>query len=129
MQRITAFLSAALLATGMAAVPAIAQENSDTAGGAGAAQSQAQNFSDEQLQQFADVSQEIASISQEYTGQLQNAEDEAAQQQIRQEANDAMVGAVQDSGMSIEEFNNIGQAIQQDPQLMQRVQQMAQQQQ
>ncbi|GAB2782360.1 hypothetical protein GCM10027040_05560 [Halomonas shantousis] len=128
MQRITAFLSAAVLATTMAAGSAMAQESSGAAGSAGTTQSQTQNFSDEQLQQFADVSQEIARISQEYTGQLQDAQDEASQQQIRQEANDEMVQAVQDSGMSIEEFNNIGQAIQQDPQLMQRVQKMAQQQ-
>ena len=89
-------------------------------------QAPAKNFSDAQLQHFADASQQIASISQDYTEQLQNASDEGEQQKIRQQANDEMVQAVKDNEMSVEQFNAIGQAIQQDPQLMQRVQGMVQ---
>ncbi|ABE58392.1 MULTISPECIES: DUF4168 domain-containing protein [Chromohalobacter] len=132
MQRITAFVSAAMLTTGMVAAPAaMAQQEDPAASGAGQTQqgAAAQNFSDEQLQQFADASQEIAKVSQEYTQKLQNAEDESAQQDLRQEANEEMVSVVEDSGMSVEDFNAIGQAIQQDPELMQRVQGMVQEQQ
>lgn len=124
MQRITAFLAAAMMTTGLVSAPVMAQ---DTADSGSQAQAPAQNFSDEQLQQFADASQDIAMISQDYTEQLQNASDEGEQQKIRQQANDEMVQAVQDSGMSVEQFNSIGQAIQQDPALMQRVQGMVQQ--
>ncbi|WP_110667866.1 DUF4168 domain-containing protein [Salinicola halophilus] len=127
MQRITALIAAATMTAGIVSAPAMAQ---DTANGGAQTQSQgaaAQNFSDEQLQQFADASQEIAAVSQDYTEQLQNASGDEEQQEIRQQANDEMVQAVQDSGMSVEQFNSIGQAIQQDPQLMQRVQGMAQQ--
>lgn len=124
MQRITAFLAAAMMTTGLASAPVLAQESADSGS---QAQAPAQNFSDDQLQQFADASQDIAMISQDYTEQLQNASDEGEQQEIRQQANDEMVQAVQESGMSVEQFNSIGQAIQQDPQLMQRVKGMVQQ--
>lgn len=123
MQRITAFLAAAMMTTGIVSAPVMAQETADSGT---QAQAPAQNFSDEQLQQFADASQDIAQISQDYTEQLQNASDEGEQQKIRQQANDEMVQAVKGSGMTVEQFNSIGQAIQQDPQLMQRVQGMVQ---
>ncbi|WP_110657900.1 DUF4168 domain-containing protein [Salinicola halimionae] len=126
MQRITAIIAAALMTTGMASTAAMAQDNANSAPQS-QSQAPAKNFSDEELQQFADASQEIASISQNYTEKLQNASDEGDQQKIRQKANDEMVEAVNDSGMDVEKFNSIGQAIQQDPQLMQRVKGMVQQ--
>jgi GTP1/Obg family GTP-binding protein len=90
-------------------------------------QAPTQDFSDQQLQQFADASQEIAVISQEYTQRLQEAEDEATQQEVRAEANDRMIEVVEDSGLDVDTFNAIGQSIQQDPEMMQRVQEMANQ--
>ncbi|MDV6319435.1 DUF4168 domain-containing protein [Chromohalobacter sp. HP20-39] len=129
MQRITAFVSAAILSTGMVAAPmAMAQQDSSAASGSDQAQQGAstQNFSDKQLQQFANASQEIAQVSQKYTKKLQNAKDKAAQQELRKQANEEMVSVVKDSGMSVEQFNAIGQAIQQNPQLMKRVQGMVQ---
>jgi len=125
MQRITAIIAAALMTTGMASTAAMAQDNASSAPQS-QSQAPAKNFSDDELQQFADASQKIASISQSYTEKLQNASDEGDQQKVRQKANDEMVAAVKDSGMDVEQFNSIGQAIQQDPQLMKRVQGMAQ---
>nr|WP_299243064.1 DUF4168 domain-containing protein [uncultured Halomonas sp.] len=129
MHKMTALFSAALLTAGMIATPVMAQDSSAQQQDPAAQQSQAtaQDFSDEQLQQFADTSEEIAKISQEYTQRLQEAgDDQAKQQDIRMEANEKMVGVVEDSGLDVETFNAIGQAIQQDPELMKRVQQMAQ---
>jgi len=126
MQKLTALFAAALLTAGMVSAPAMAQDTS------GQAQQQtqqaaptAQDFTDEQLQQFADASQQIAAISQKYTQKLQGTDDQSKQQAIRKEANDKMVSVVQDSGLTVETFNAIGQAIQQDPELMKRVQGMA----
>lgn len=125
MQRITALFSAALLAAGLMTATVHAQE-----GTANTEQPQAsvpaQDFDDGQLEQFADASQEIAAVSQEYTQRLQEAENEEAQQEVRMEANEKMVEIVEDSGLDVDTFNAIGQAIQQDPELMQRVQEMAQ---
>jgi len=128
MQRLTALFSAALLATGLMATAAHAQQTQGPAQDPMATQqAPAQDFSDQQLQQFADASQEIAVISQEYTQRLQAAEDEQGQQEVRAEANDKMIEVVEDSGLDVETFNAIGQAIQQNPKMMQRVQEMASQ--
>ncbi|RTR03882.1 DUF4168 domain-containing protein [Halomonas nitroreducens] len=126
MQRFTALFSAALLSAGLMGSMAHAQEDTAAAAEQAPAEAQAQNFSDAQLQKFADASKEIAVISQDYTKQLQEAEGDEAQQEVRQEANDKMVEAVENSGLEVDTFNAIGQAIQQDPELMQRVQKMAQ---
>ncbi|MCW4148869.1 MULTISPECIES: DUF4168 domain-containing protein [Halomonadaceae] len=127
MQRMTALFSAALLATGLMTATAHAQQDQESTQDSMATQEAAptQDFSDEQLQQFADASQEIAVISQEYTERLQEADDEAAQQEVRTEANDRMIEVVEDSGLDVDTFNAIGQTIQQDPEMMQRVQEMA----
>ncbi|GEN25260.1 DUF4168 domain-containing protein [Halomonas cupida] len=131
MQRFTALLSAALLSAGLMSATAHAQDAATapdaaapTAGADAAAA--AQNFSDDDLQKFADASQEIAAISQDYTTRLQGAEGQEAQQEVRVEANEKMVEAVRNSGLEVETFNAIGQAIQQDPEMMKRVQEMAQ---
>jgi hypothetical protein len=125
MQRITALFSAALLAAGLMTATAHAQEETANTEQPQAS-APAQDFSDDQLEQFADASQEIAAVSQEYTQRLQEAENEEAQQEVRMEANEKMVEIVEDSGLDVDTFNAIGQAIQQDPELMQRVQEMAQ---
>ncbi|WP_104205111.1 DUF4168 domain-containing protein [Billgrantia saliphila] len=129
MQRMTALFSAALLTAGLMTAQAHAQQDpaQDPAAGQSQAQAPAQDFSDDQLQQFADASQDIAVISQEYTERLHAAEDEQTQQEVRMEANDKMVEVVEDNGLDVDTFNAIGHAIQQDPELMQRVQQMAEQ--
>ncbi|GHE20647.1 DUF4168 domain-containing protein [Halomonas urumqiensis] len=126
MNRLTALFSAALLSVGMMSATAQAQEDPAASTQQPQAAAPAQDFSDDQLQQFADASEEIAVISQEYTQRLQEAEDESAQQEVRMEANEEMVEVVEDSGLDVDTFNAIGQAIQQDPELMQRVQEMAQ---
>lgn len=128
MQRMTALFSAALLASCLMTATAHAEEEQGaTQDPMATQQAPAEDFSDDQLQQFADASQEIAVISQEYTQRLQEAEDESAQQEVRTEANDRMIEVVEDSGLDVDTFNAIGQSIQQDPEMMQRVQEMASQ--
>jgi len=117
----TSILAAALLSLGLMANANIhAQENTATQTAPAAA-----DFSEQQLQQFINASEEIATLSQEYTQQLQSAEGESAQQEIQQEANEKMIETVEDSGLEVDTFNAIGQAVQTNPELMQRVQEMA----
>jgi len=128
MQRMTALFSAALLATGLMTATAHAQQDQESTEDSMSTQQEsapAQDFSDEELEQFAEASQEIATISQEYTERLQEAEDESAQEEVRTEANDRMIEVVEDSGLDVDTFNEIGQTIQQDPEMMERVQEMA----
>ncbi len=122
MNRMTALFSAALLSAGLMTATAHAQQDPAAAPEQPEAAAPAMDFSDDQLQQFADISEEIVVISEEYTERLQSAEDEAAQQEVQMEANDKMVEAVEDGGLDVDTFNAIGQAVQQDPELMQRVQ-------
>ncbi|KPQ26138.1 MAG: hypothetical protein HLUCCA13_00170 [Halomonas sp. HL-48] len=128
MQRMTALFSAALLATGLMTATAHAQQDQESTEDSMSTQQEsapAQDFSDEELEQFAEASQEIATISQEYTERLQEADDESAQEEVRTEANDRMIEVVEDSGLDVDTFNEIGQTIQQDPEMMERVQEMA----
>ncbi|MFB9146737.1 DUF4168 domain-containing protein [Halomonas alkalicola] len=122
MKRMTALFSAALLSAGLMSATAHAQQDPAAAPEQPQAAAPATDFTDEQLEQFAEVSQEIVVISQEYTERLQAAEDEAAQQEVQMEANDKMVEAVEKGGLDVDTFNAIGMAVQQDPELMQRVQ-------
>lgn len=127
MKRTTAILSVALLSTGMlsaapsvmaAPAPQAAAQQSGTV---------AANFTDQQLQDFSSAAVKISEITQTYTPQLQKAGDNTQQRDsILREANTKMIKAVESSGLQVEEFNRIGQAIQQDPQLLKRVQAMAQ---
>ena len=118
---ITTACSAALLALGAAAAPSMAQQAQAPA----AQQAPAANYSDGQLEKFVSASKKVAVISQEYTPKLQSSTDEATRQEVYREADQKMVDVVRKEGMSVEEFNGINQAIQQDPALMERVQNIA----
>lgn len=127
MKSTTAILSAALLSTGFLAsapsamaapVPqAAGQQSGDVAA----------NFTDQQLQDFSSAAVKISEITQTYMPKLQKAGDDIPQRDsLRREANAKMIKAVESSGLKVDEFNRIGQAIQQDPKLLKRVQAMAQ---
>jgi len=120
--RITATISAAFLATALASGAAVAQQAEVPAQQAAPATTE---YSDSQLQKFVNASKQVAAISSEYTPKLQAADDQQEQQEIYREADEKMVEAVQNEGMSVDEFNGINQAVQADPQLMERVQNMA----
>jgi len=82
---------------------------------------------DEQLERYVAAARKVAEVAQEYQPQLEQAEDQAAQQQIMQEADEKMVAAVEADGFSVEEYNGISLAIQQDSELRQKVEQMVNQ--
>src|SRR3546814_18197192 len=66
------------------------------------------------------ASQKVAVISEQYRPQLQAAKDDTARGEIYQEADDKMVAAVKDEGLSVDAFNGINRALQQAPKLKQR---------
>lgn len=116
-----AFLAAAIVAASLSPAVSVAQQ------AAPAAQTQsAVTPSDAQLQKFAAASQKVAMVADEYRPRLEAAKDEPAREQVYREADEKMVKAVQADGLTVDEFNGIGQAIEQDPQLRQRVIEMAQ---
>jgi hypothetical protein len=117
----TAILSAVLAAAALSGAPALAQNAPATQT---PPQTQAVQPSDQQLQRFASASQKVSGVVDEYRPKVEAAKSDAAKQKIVQEADAKMVKLVQADGLSVEEFNGIGRAVQQDPQLKQRLMSM-----
>ncbi|CAB3703178.1 MULTISPECIES: DUF4168 domain-containing protein [Achromobacter] len=122
-----AFLSAAILTTALSGAPALAQQAAQAP-----AQTQAQpgmapavqKPTDQQLQKFASASQKISGVVDEYRPKVEAAKTDDAKQKVVKEADEKMVKLVRADGLSVEEFNGIGQAVQQDPQLRDRLMKM-----
>lgn len=85
------------------------------------------DVSDQQLQQFADAQVEISSIQQEFSGRLQGVEDPEEAHELQLEANEQMTAAVEDAGLDVESFNQIAMAIQNDPELQQKLTELLEQ--
>lgn len=121
-KRILSVLSTTIIAFGLASGPVFGQQPAQTAPPASVAP--ADSYSDAQLEKFISASQKVAVISQEYTPKIEATSDQQQREEIFREADEKMVSVVQDEGLSVGEFNGINQALQQDPELEQRVTKM-----
>jgi len=92
-----------------------------------AAGAQAQQFGEEKLESFAESLGEIMEIREEFTGKLQQTEDADKARDLQQQANEKMLGVIEENDISIDEYNAINQAVQTDPELRNRVIAMMQQ--
>jgi len=82
----------------------------------------AADFTDSQLEAFADAALRVAEIRDEYQIALAEAESEAEQEELVTEGNGAMLAAVEDApGITIEEYIIIGEAAAADPELGERL--------
>ena len=79
------------------------------------------DFSEEDLQAFADVQPEIESIRAEYAERLQEASDPEEAAELQNEAGQKMVDTVTDAGLEVETYNNIAIAVQSDAELRERI--------
>ncbi|MFW5815943.1 MAG: DUF4168 domain-containing protein [Wenzhouxiangella sp.] len=84
------------------------------------------DVSDQQLEQFADAQTSIIEIQQDFSERLQGVEDPERAQELQVEANEEMTSAVDEAGLDVESFNAIAMAIQNDPELQQRLTEMLQ---
>lgn len=73
------------------------------------------------VDKFIEVLQDVESIRGKYVERLQDAEDQQTAMEIQQEAQEKMVEKVQSSGMTVQQFNLIAQAAQQDPNIQKRI--------
>lgn len=121
-QNMKAFIAAAAISFGLAAPIAHAQSTQSTP----SAGAQVIAPSSQHLDQYAKVAQQVALVAADYQPKLQAAKDDAARQNIMREADEKMVSAVESGGLSVEEYNGISMAIQQDQALQQQVQQRIQ---
>jgi len=79
---------------------------------------------DEQLVQFIDAAADVQNVQANYAQRVQSADDQAKAQQLRQEAQNKMIGAVEESGLTVQQFNRIGQRLQTDQALVERLRSM-----
>jgi len=84
------------------------------------------DVSDQQLEQFADAQMEISTIQQDFSSRLQNVEEPEKARDLQREANEEMTTAVEEAGLDVESFNQIAMAIQNDPELQQKLTEMLQ---
>ena len=75
----------------------------------------------EKLESFAESLGEIMQIREEFTGKLQQTEDANKARDLQQQANEKMLGVIEENNISIEEYNAINEAVQTDPELRNRV--------
>ncbi|MEQ6886144.1 DUF4168 domain-containing protein [Salicola sp. Rm-C-2C1-2] len=127
MIRITSLALA--LALGLTGTQALAQDYGSGEEGQqdpGMEQSQKPaDFSDEELQQFVDLQDRIGEIRKEYVSQIEAAESEDKARKLQQEAQSEMVTAIEDAGMSVQEYNAIAVAYNSNPDIQKRVDEMA----
>lgn len=121
--RFTTLVGAALLALTVAA-PASAQDQP-----AQQLPPPAEDISDEQLEQFAAAALAVNQLGREYASRLQGADDQAAAAEIRAEAQEKMVEAVQEEGLTVQEYNAIYAAAESDEEVNAAIQSLLQEQQ
>ncbi len=123
MNTITRFTGIAVLgAVALATAPAFAQNSQQSQ--MPSAAPKAESISESELEDFAEARADVLEVQQSYQGKMQQAQDPSAQAEMRQQANQEMAAAVEDSGLSINEFNQINRAAQSNPQIAQKIQQM-----
>lgn len=77
--------------------------------------------SDEAVAAFARAATELRDIVVAMEAQMQAAEDEASRDRMRQAATEDMVRAVEAEGLSVDDYNAIAAAAQQDERLARRI--------
>lgn len=119
------FLAPVALAVALGASgAAVAQQGGAQGGQQGAMQQQAPDIdvSDEQVEAFAEAQARVAEIGEKWTPRMQEAESSEDVQKAREQAQQEMVIAVENSGLSVQEYNQIARAAQADEELRQEIQ-------
>ena len=103
-------------ALALVAAPAWSQTTQD--------QPTADSFDDQTLEDFAAAADEIGQISSAWTQRMQEVEDPARLENMQQDAQDEMVEAVQEEGLTVETYNRILQVAEGDPELAGRIREL-----
>lgn len=86
---------------------------------------QTPDFDDETVERFAQAWTEVQGIRDDYMGRIEAADDAETAQELQSEAQEAMVEAVTDAGVEVSEYNRIAAAMGEDPELAERIRDMA----
>ncbi len=82
-------------------------------------------ISDAEVEAFAAALADVQEVGQAWTQRMQDAESQDEIADMREEARDEMTRAIEEHGLSVEDYNAIATAAQNDPELAQRIQQAA----
>jgi hypothetical protein len=86
-------------------------------------------FSDQQLESFVVAALAVDELIREWNPRIQAAESEEQAAQLREEANAALLETISETdGITIEQYQEIGQAAQSDPELAARINEIYQEQ-
>ncbi|WP_366653877.1 DUF4168 domain-containing protein [Fodinicurvata sp. EGI_FJ10296] len=107
----------ALAAAAFVSGPALAQEQQPQ-------QPPQIEVNDSQLDAFVDATVEIVDIREDYQSRAASVESPEEMGELETQANAEMIDAVEGAGLQVEEYNQIAQAAQQDPELDQQIVEM-----
>jgi predicted ATPase with chaperone activity len=107
------FLPALAVAAVALATPAPAAAQAEPA----QAPLSADAISQAQLESFAAAATRVSEIAEQFEAQAQGLEDQAELAALQEKANNEMVAAVEQEGLSVDEYNMIFQVAQVDPEL------------
>jgi len=116
----TPFLTAAILATAVPAANAQVQ-NAPAQPSAPSPSQPSQNIPDQKLDATAAALDQIADVKESYTKKIEATPSESDKQQLVDDANKALVKAVTDQGLSVEEYTSIMVVAQSDPMVRQKI--------
>ena len=109
-RRFAAALMAASLVTSAAATPALAQSSQQS--------DVKTDWSEQKIEQFVQASMAVGEAQEEWGSRIQQAEGQEKKRELQQKANEEVQEAIEDEGLSTQEYNKIYQAAQQDQELM-----------
>lgn len=97
----------------LALTPAVQADNGDA------------EFSEGQLESFMVARAEVREIQADYSSRLQDVSDDQKVAELQAEAQEKMVQAVQEEGMTVKEFNRIARKANNDPEFKERLREVA----
>jgi vacuolar-type H+-ATPase subunit H len=124
--RIVALATAVVVAT--AVVPALAEQagrDTATPQAPGATTQRGEQLSDMTVQKVGKALRQAATIRQQYTDRAQSKPPQQ-QEQLTEQAQGEMIKAINDQGLSVQQYNQVIQMAQADPTLKQRLLSVAQ---
>ena len=120
MRQWTPFLTAAILAIAVPAANAQVQ-NAQAQPSAPSPSQPSQSIPDHKLDATAAALDQIADVKESYTKKIEATPSETDKQQLVDDANKALVKAVTDQGLSVEEYTSIMVVAQNDPMVREKI--------
>lgn len=120
---VTAILTTAILAVGTV-LPAQAQSPGGPSQGADAQQAPQIDVNDSQLELFSQASDKIYEVRQGYQQKMAAAASAEEAQKVQEQSSDAIISTIESFGMTVDEFNQIAYALQADPVLRERYEEL-----